>query len=74
VWDATKEREGADMGLDPGKEVLMQGGFREGVIAGAQGGDKNLGLFCLSGSGILDRNGLAGIIDEEFFPGPVFLP
>src|SRR5512139_485316 len=73
LGDTAEELEGMDMGLDPRGEFLGESGFGEGVIAGSQGGYKDLGLSNLSGLGICDLHGLAGIVDKELFSGPVFL-
>ena len=62
-----------DVGLNPGGKILGRGGFGKGVVAGAQGGHKEIGFSGLAGEGIVDGDGLAGIIDEELFSGPVFL-
>jgi hypothetical protein len=43
------------------------------VAAGAQGGDKKARRCGLSGNRIRYGDRLAGIIDKEFFPGPVGL-
>ena len=78
VWgedlrDPLEEFESMNMGLNPGGEILREGGFGKGIIAGPQGGHKDLGLMDLSGLGIGDLHGLPGIIDEELFSGPIFL-
>jgi hypothetical protein len=70
---STEELKGMDMGLNPGGKLLGQGGFGEGIIAGSQGGHKDLHLLDLSGFEICDLHGLPGIVDEELFSGPVFL-
>ena len=62
-----------DMGLNPGGEILREGGFCEGIIAGSQGGYKNLNLLNLSGFGVRNLHGLSCIVDEELFCGPIFL-
>ena len=56
------------MGLDPVGQRLGCGGFDIGVIAGSQGGDKNLRFkINLAGDWIEDGDRLPGIIDEGFF-------
>ena len=62
-----------DMGLNPGGEILREGGLRKGIIAGSKGSHKDLSLVDLSGLRIGDLHRLPGIINEEFFSGPAFL-
>jgi hypothetical protein len=71
--NSTEELKGMDMGLNPGGKFLREGGFGEGIIAGSQGGYKNLNLLNLSGFGVCDLHGLPCIVDEELFSGPIFL-
>ena len=49
LGDAAKKLEGVDMGLNPGGEILGEGGFGKGVVAGAQGGHKEIGFLDLAG-------------------------
>ncbi len=71
----TKEFQGADMGVDPASQLLAAARFGEGVIAGAEDGDKQrgfeVGLAC---EPIINGNLVAGVVDEQSFSGPVFLP
>jgi hypothetical protein len=62
-----------NMGLNPGGKLLRESGFCEGIIAGSQGGHKNLDLLDLSGLGVRDLHGLTCIVDEELFSGPIVL-
>ncbi len=68
-----EEFESMNMGLNPGREVLGESGLGKGVVARPQRGHKDLGLVNLSGLGLSDLHGLAGVIDEELFSGPIFL-
>jgi len=61
------------VGANPVRETLSPGGLGKGIAAGAQDGDKDLSLFDLARMGENHRNSLACIIQEHFFPGPVFL-
>ena len=71
--NAAEEVKRPDMGLDPGGKILGESGPGKRVAAGAQGGDKQARLSGLSGNRIRYGDRLAGIIDKEFFPGPVGL-
>ena len=44
-----RKLEGVDMGLNPGEEGLVQGGLGEGVVAGTQGGHKEISFPSFSG-------------------------
>jgi hypothetical protein len=68
-----EELESVDVGLNPGREILREGGLREGIIAGPQGGHEDVGRVDLSGLGIGDLQGLAGIVNGELLSGPIFL-
>lgn len=72
--DSLKELKGMNMRLNPGGKILREGGFGEGVIAGPQGGYKDLSLMDLSRFRIDDGDRLPGIIDEELLSGSIFLP
>jgi len=61
------------MGLNPGREILGEGGLRKGVVADSHGGHKDLGLLDLPGLGVGDLHGLPSVIDEQLFSGPIFL-
>ena len=73
LGDPLEEFESMNMGLNPGAEILAEGGLGKGVAARSQGGHKDLGLMDLAGFGIRDPHGLPGIVDKELFSGPVFL-
>jgi hypothetical protein len=62
--DPAKKLKGMGMGANPGREILREGGLREGIMAGTEGGHKEIGFLDLSCKGILNRNGLTGIIDK----------
>jgi hypothetical protein len=68
-----EELEGMDMGLNPGGQILREGGLRKGIIAGSQGCDKDLDLVDFSGLRVCHLHGLSSIVDKEFLSGPVFL-
>lgn len=48
-------------------------GLGKGIIAGPQSGHKEIGGLGFAGERVLEGDCLAGIIDEEFFSGPIFL-
>jgi hypothetical protein len=62
-----------DMGLNPGGEILREGGLCKSIIAGSQSRHKDLSFQDFSGLGIRDLHGLPGIVDKEFLSGPIFL-
>jgi hypothetical protein len=62
-----------DVGLNPGGKILGDSGLSKGVIACSQSGYKDLGFGDDPGRGINDRHRLPGIINKEFFSGPIFL-
>ena len=66
--------QGANVGADPGGEVLRETGPGKRIITRAQGGHKEIGIPGLPCNGICYRDGLAGIVDKQFFPGPICLP
>jgi len=70
---ASQELEGVHMRPDPGGEILGEGGLCECVVAGTEGGDENLSLHALASGAVYDGDSLAGVINKELFPGPVFL-
>jgi hypothetical protein len=65
--------ESTDMRLNPGGQILGKGSLRKGIVAGPQGGHKDLSCMDLSGLGICDLHRLPGVIDEELFSGLVNL-
>jgi hypothetical protein len=70
-----KEFQGADMGVDPTSQFLAAARFGEGVIAGAEDGDKQRCLeIDLACEPIINGNLVTGVVDEQPFSGPVFLP
>jgi hypothetical protein len=71
--NTAKEGKRPDIGLDPGRKILGESAPGKRVAAGAQGGDKQARLSALSGNRIRYRDPLAGIVDKEFFPGPMGL-
>jgi hypothetical protein len=71
--NSLEELEGMDMGLNPGGEILREGGFCKGIIAGSQSRHKDLSRVDLSSLRIGDLHRLPGIIDKEFLSGPIFL-
>jgi hypothetical protein len=62
--DPSKELKGVDMGADPRRQILREGGLGEGIMAGTQSSHKEIGFLDLSCKGILNRDGLASIIDK----------
>ncbi len=73
--NASQKLEATDMGADPGGQILAWGGLGEHVVREPEGGDEDLGFRChLPGPGILDRDGGAGIVDEEPVPRGVGVP
>jgi hypothetical protein len=72
--NAAQELEGAEMGADPVGQALRPRGFGEGVVTGAEDGNKDGGGLQFAGDGVGHREGVAGIVDEEFFAGAMFLP
>ena len=80
VWNddlgnAVDELQRVNVRADPAGQILASGGFGEGVIAGAKHGDQQ-GCFEIqfAAPGIIDRNLVAGVIDEQPLSGAVFLP
>jgi hypothetical protein len=71
--DSAEELKGMDMGLNPGGKSLREGRLCESIIAGSQGGHKNLDFLDLSGFGVRDLQGLPCIVDKELLSGSVFL-
>jgi hypothetical protein len=61
------------MRANPIGQRLRPGGLGVGVVRRAKDGDEDLGWPHLASLAILDRHGLARIIDEEFLAGPVLL-
>jgi len=80
VWDghlrhSAQELQSADMRADPAGKVLAACRFREGVTAGAQHGYEQRSLkIHLARPGIVNGDLVAGIIDEQFLSGAIFLP
>jgi hypothetical protein len=62
-----------NMGLNPGGEILREGGLRKGIITGSQSCNKDLSLVDLSSLRIGDLHRLSSIIDEELLSSPIFL-
>lgn len=78
VWDddfrqATEEGQSAHVAANPVPQVLLPLGFDVSVTAGTQHGDEELGLADFIRLRVDDGNGLAGVIDKQFFPGLVRL-
>ena len=73
LGDTAEKIEGTDMGADPVLNLLAQGGFGIGVVAGPEYCDKDLGLANLAGETVYNANGLTGIIDKEFFAGTMLM-
>jgi hypothetical protein len=71
---ATQIGEGPDMGPGPIRQRLRPGRLGIGVAGGAEDGDEDLGWPDLTGLPVLDRYGLARVIDEEFLAGAMLLP
>ena len=71
---AAQEGEGPDMRADPIGERLRPGRLGIGVARRTRNRDKDLGWPDLASLPVLDRHGLAGIIDEEFLARPMLLP
>ena len=65
--------EGMDVGRDPARKFLAPGGFGEGVTAVSHGGDEDGSLMDFAGLAVLNGDGRAGVIDEQFFAGVVLL-
>jgi hypothetical protein len=61
------------VGADPVGQALRPRGFGEGVVAGAKHGHQHGGLADLACAGVVDRNRVAGIVDEELLAGPVLV-
>ena len=61
------------MGANPVAEPLRPGGLGKGVVAGAEHADEQLCLADLAGGGVLHRDGLPGVVNEQFLAGPVLL-
>jgi hypothetical protein len=70
---APEELEGPDVGADPAGQVLALGGLGKGVAAGAQHGDKDRRLAYFARLWVYERDGVAGIIDEQLLASPVLL-
>ncbi|OPY13118.1 MAG: hypothetical protein A4E69_01825 [Syntrophus sp. PtaB.Bin138] len=70
---APKEIERPDIGVDPGGEILGNTCPGKGIVAGAEGGNKEIGVYGFSCQRISNRNRLAGVIKKEFFSRPVGL-
>ena len=70
-----QELQRADMRADPAGKVLAAGRFREGVTAGTQHGHEQRSFEVhIAGPGVINRNLVAGVIDEPLLSGAVFLP
>lgn len=68
--DPSEEAKGVDMGLDPGGEILGEGGLSEGVV----GGHEDLSFRDDASWGINDRDrSTRRIVDKELLSAPVFL-
>lgn len=63
-----QEGKQTDVSADPVGQVLSPVGLGVGVVAGAQGGDEDLGSANLAGVGIDDGDGLSGVIER---PSPL---
>ena len=59
----------------PAGQILTSGGLDEGVAAGAEDGDEQGRLeIDFAGFGIVDRNLVAGVVNEQLLSTAVFLP
>lgn len=74
LGDAAKKGKRLRMGGDPAREVLPEARFDKRIVARPQGGNEQIRIPGLARSRVHNRDRLAGIIDEEFFSGPVCLP
>ena len=68
------ELEGMDVAAHPEGELLGGGGFHVTVVARPERGYKEMGLRRGPGGRIMDRDRVAGEVDEEFFAGLIVLP
>ncbi len=61
------------MRVDPVANFLAPSVYQVCVAAGAEHGDKDLGLFYFAGLGVGDPHGLTGVVDEHLFAGFVIV-
>jgi hypothetical protein len=61
------------MGPDPVGETLTPGGFGIGVIAGAEHRDEDGGGAHFAGGRVVNRDRVAGVVDEEFLAGAMLV-
>ena len=74
VGNGAEELERVDVQADPGRQVLGQYRLGIGVVARPQGGDEEIGRGDGSRRRIVDRDRIAGEVDEELFSRLVVLP
>ena len=75
LWHALDEFQRTDVRANPAGQILTSGGLDEGVAAGAEDGDEQGRLeIDFSASGIVDRNLVAGVVNEQLLSSAVFLP
>jgi hypothetical protein len=74
LGDALEKLEGAHMAVDPVRQVLAERRTRKGVGAGAEHGYEDRGRRDFAALAVVDRNGVAGPVDEGLVAGVVILP
>ena len=72
-WHAAEVGHGPGVAAQPVGERLGPGGLGEGVIGGAQDGDKELRRAYLARGAVHHRHGAAGVIHKALLPGRVRL-
>ena len=71
--NALEKFKGADVSAEPVFQSLAPGGFRVGVVAGAQDSDKDESRTVRAALCIVEGDGVPGIIHEELFAGLVLV-
>ena len=72
--NAAKKLKGMNVRFNPEGQFLGRRCFCVGIVAGAKNSQKYLGLGDFSCCPVDYRHGLAGIVNEKFFPGSMLLP
>src|SRR5260370_32432304 len=71
--NALEKFKGPAMSAEPVFQSLAPGGFRVGVVAGAQDSDKDESRTVRAALGIVEGDGVPGVIHEELFAGLVLV-